>query len=244
MVTFPEADYPWMPTLLDIEHMKTLDSRWSSYGWDALVVPSDCPRVAERMDELSIRFVERYACRMIGQETMERWQVRLQNRFDEVVRGFERAYSIYAANQEEMLSDILPGTKTTLTGSDVNSGSDVTQASGTDARTGKTKSTDTPNSAINESDDFAGSLGKTEDSTTYGRKDTLTHGKTVKTERTQTTVLTGAQIIQTINDSVDGWRDLDTLFVSRFENLFLNTFWYRGGGYHGRQNIFGRTVQQ
>ena len=188
-MNFGDADEPWIPTLWDIEAKKP-DPYWSNFGWEVLEVPSDCVMVRDRMKDLKVRFDERYADRMLNQETMEVWQLRLQNRFDEVVRRYERAYRIYTDKEQQMMDDVEEGVHTTMKATSVS------------------KAIDTPDSRINENSDYADSLNK-------GTADTDTK-----------TVYTGTGLIKSINDSIDDWRDLDTKFVSEFENNFLNVYWY------------------
>lgn len=211
---FECCDDAWLPTYGTVlarqegEQGQAVD--WSRYGWDAIVVPSDCPTIAERMNNLGERFGLRYFDRMLGYETLELWQVKLQERFDQVVHPYERAYRLYSQHADAMDSDVVPGRKIVT--------NDKTQASGSDARTGTSKQSDTPSSAINESDDYAGSIAKDSSKTEYGRADT----------RDSTTVesVTGGVLLDNINSSIDGFRDLDTAFISEFQNLFLKVWWY------------------
>lgn len=228
---FPEPDQPWVPTLLDVETFKANEPDgspidWRRFGWSALDVPEECTHVAARFDILGTRFLQRYAKRMLNQETMELWQNRLQNRFDEVVHMYERAYTLYEANQESMMSDVLPGTKRTYDTKDTNGGTD--SVSGTDTSSGKSKSkqSNTPDSAINESDDYAGALGIEENSSTRTNSGKTEYGRTLTRKGTDTLVLTGAQVMESVNSSIDGWRDIDTAFIASFENNFLNIWWY------------------
>ena len=138
---FGDADEPWYPTLWDIEAKKP-DPYWDKFGWEALEVPVDCPTVRDRMADLKVLFDERYAERMVNQETMELWQLKLQTRFDEVVHRYERAYSIYQLKKQQMLDDVEEGVHTIVT-------SDSTG-----------KNIDTPDSIINQDDKYADSLTK------------------------------------------------------------------------------------
>ena len=67
-----ENDEIWIPTLNEVEYMKTHGSPeeqayYSKFGWEQLEVPLDCDRVLDRMNTLKIRFDERYGGRMLGQ---------------------------------------------------------------------------------------------------------------------------------------------------------------------------------
>lgn len=207
------GDEVWIPQLVEIETWKT-DSDdpdyWKQFGWENLEVPDDCPTVAGRMAQLKVRFDERYAYRMLNSETMERWQVRLQNRFDETVRRYERAYTMYSRYETDMMDDVLEGEKV-VTESSVNQG-------GTDSTDTTTRNIDTPDEAINQDENYASNLSHVNGKVTYGRSDT---GRT-ETVRT----VTGKSLVDSVNDSMDRWRDVDTSFVREFENLFLNIFWY------------------
>ena len=213
---FSDADAPWIPELIDIEAKKVTDQSgyYSRFGWENLSVPDDCPYVSSRMGHLKIRFDERYANRMLNSETLERWQVRLQNRFDEVVDRYERAYRLYAEHEQEMFDDIIAGEK-------VVSKSNA-RAGGTDSVTseGLSKDSETYDLAMNVNDDYAGRFDRTEGSSTtrYGRTDNV--------DSTVTRTKTGTEVIDGVNEAIDRWKDIDTQFVAEFENNFLNIWWY------------------
>ncbi len=232
-MSFYEACGPWVPTLLDIEQYKVSppdqSTDWTKYGWSALYVdPDRFPMVSSRMEELTVRFNERFANRMLNAETMPRWQVRLQNRFDTVVARYERAYRVYERYSDEIDEGAMPGEKIVTDQTVRNSGSDKSTAGGSDGRTGKTKVSNTPDSAINDSDDFAGSISKDESTSTYGRTDTAVYGKQTDNDSTVRRTLTGAVLLRELNESVMDWMDIDTQLVAEFEDCFLNIFWYRG----------------
>lgn len=205
---FSDAELPWLPTLGDVEYFKVNSDDpeyWQKFGWESLEVPGDATFVREHMDQLKIRFDERYANRMLNAETMERWQIRLQNRFDEVVRRYNRLYELYVRYDEEMRNDIIEGEKTVTRGT-VSSG-------GKDSSTGR--NIDTPDENVNDISGYAGSRSTSE--TNYGRTDT--------TDVTVDRTLTGMRIVDSINNSTANWLDIDTEFVKDFENLFLNILW-------------------
>lgn len=211
---YPDADEPWLPTLLDVERMKAAEPDgspidWRRFGWSALEVPPTATHVVARFDILGQRFLERYAYRMLGHETMEKWQTRLQNRMDEVVGMYERAYALYEANQKAM-DDAVPGRSVTT---DSSLSSDTN-----DTSNGESRASATPDQLINDNDDYAGSISKNKNNSTGKRNDK----GTVNTKE----VWHGSQVIQAVNDSIDGWRNIDTAFIASFENLFLNIWWY------------------
>lgn len=214
MIGFPYPDQPWLPTLLDIEKLKAeydgTGTDWRRFGFDALEVPEGS-EVSKRMTVLNTRFIANYGWRMLSFETMEQWQAKLQEKMDSIVGKYNRAYRLYSENEEALMTDVLPGRRIVSARTD--------QASGSDSRSGTGKSSDTPDSMINQSDDFAGTITKNTDRTDYGRKDD-SKAETVE-------VLTGGQLMEAINRSIDGWRDIDTSLIREFENMFVNVFWYR-----------------
>ena len=204
----------WLPDLNSLEYWKSQEpTKYAGYGWSALVVPTECTYVSARMTELGTRFLERYGNRMLNAETLPRWQIRLQNRFDEVVDKWNRAYLLYTTQSTAMLNDIKTGTKTTVSG--------TVQASGSDSssNTNTNKVADTPDSVINLNDSYADRVSKNtgSGSVTYGKKDT--------TNSTTTSEDTGI-LLENVNRTVHDWEDIDTEFIKDFENNFLNIFYY------------------
>ena len=213
MYDFGDAELPWIPKLIDVENFKVNSedpAYWQRFGWEALEVPQDCYYVIQRMDKLKTRFDERYANRMLNSETMERWQVRLQNRFDEVVQRYNRQYELYERYDQDMKEDILSGDKTVTTSK--------SQASGSDTSTGTGRNIDTPDENVNNITGYAGSRTDSKATNTYGRTDSF--------DSTVTRTVTGKGVVDSVNDSVMSWKDIDTEFVKEFENLFLNVLWY------------------
>lgn len=213
MYDFGDAELPWIPKLIDVENFKVNSddpAYWKRFGWEALEVPEDCTFVSGRMEVLKTRFDERYANRMLNSETMERWQVRLQNRFDEVVQRYNRMYELYQRYDQDMKEDILSGDKTVTTSK--------SQAGGSDTSTGTGRNIDTPDENVNNITGYAGSRTDTKATNTYGRTDSF--------DSTVTRTMTGKGVVDSVNDSVMSWKDIDTEFVKEFENLFLNVLWY------------------
>lgn len=210
--SFPSADMAWTPTYIEVLN------EYPQFGWSALQVDDDCPIVQSRMEQLDIRFTERFANRMLGSETLIRWQVRLQNRFDEVVRRYERGYGLYSTYQTDMDKDVLPGEMY----SETESVKTDTKQGGSDSSTSKTRNIDTPDEVINANADYASSLTDSTGSVQYGRTDNGTSERTLNRTRT----LTGQDLMLNINGSINNWMDIDTAFVAEFENLFMNVWWY------------------
>ena len=213
MYEFGDAELPWLPKLCDVENFKVNSddpTYWQRFGWEALEVPGECTFVGERMEILKTRFNQQYFDRKLNSETMEVWQVRLQRRFDEVVRRYDRMYELYQRYDQDMKEDILSGDKTVT--------ESKAQAGGSDTSEGTGRNIDTPDEAVNDTQGYAGSRSDSKATNTYGRTDTLTS--------TVTRTMTGKGVVDSINDSVMSWRDIDTEFVNEFQNNFLNVFLY------------------
>jgi len=211
-----DRDQGWLPTLAELERLKDEDPYYRQFGWSQLVVSDRDAEVLARMDELGTRFYERYAMRMVGNETLERWQMRLQNRFDEVVDRYNRAYALYDEHAQGIMDDVRTGFKRTVEGKNTAGGRDRTNVGSI------VKRADTPDSQVNASDDYADSFTKSDatNTTDYGRTDT----NEVEERQEATGIL-----LKNLNRTIDEYKDIDTMFVSEFETLFLNVFWYRGG---------------
>lgn len=213
MYEFGDAELPWLPKLCDVENFKVKSddpTYWQQFGWEALEVPEDCTFIRERMETLKTRFDQQYFDRKLNSETMEVWQVRLQRRFDEVVHRYNRMYELYARYDQDMKEDIISGDKTVT--------ESTAQAGGSDTSEGTGRNIDTPDELVNSTEGYAGSRSDSKATNTYGRTDTL--------NSTVTRTMTGKGVVDSVNDSVMSWRDIDTDFVNEFQNNFLNVFWY------------------
>lgn len=213
MYEFGDAELPWLPKLCDVENFKVNSddpTYWQRFGWEALEVPGECTFVGERMETLKTRFNQQYFDRKLNSETMEVWQLRLQRRFDEVVHRYDRMYELYQRYDQDMKEDILSGDKTVT--------ESRAQAGGSDTSEGTGRNIDTPDELVNSTEGYAGSRSDSKATNTYGRTDTLTS--------TVTRTMTGKGVVDSVNDSVMSWRDIDTEFVNEFQNNFLNVFWY------------------
>lgn len=213
MYEFGDAELPWLPKLCDVESFKVNSddpAYWQRFGWEALEVPGECTFVRERMETLKTRFDQQYFNRKLNSETMEVWQVRLQRRFDEVVRRYDRMYELYQRYDQDMKDDIISGEKTVT--------ESTAQAGGSDTSEGTGRNIDTPDELVNSTEGYAGSRSDSKATNTYGRTDTLSS--------TVTHTMTGKGVVDSINDSVMSWKDIDTEFVNEFQNNFLNVFWY------------------
>lgn len=213
MYEFGDAELPWLPKLCDVENFKVNSddpTYWQRFGWEALEVPVDCPFVMSRMETLKTRFDQLYFDRKLNSETMEVWQVRLQRRFDEVVRRYDRMYELYGRYDQDMKEDILSGDKTVTVS--------TAQAGGSDTSIGTGRNIDTPDENVNDNTGYAGSRTDSKATNTYGRTDTV--------NSTVTRTMMGKGVVDSVNDSVMSWKDVDTEFVNEFQNNFLNVFWY------------------
>lgn len=214
-----DAFESWIPTLQDLEVRKqdpdpTIAAYYQRFGWDNIEVPADCPRVAARMSDLKVIFEERYAFRMINSETPERWQIRLQNRFDRFVRVYEHAYELYETYQADLIDDVRAGEVRTWSRSYSETGSASSSSSGTGAEV------DTPDAAVNAGDNYADRRTKRTES---GSSSDSTSGTDSITE---TKIKTGESLVTSINEGFRKYVDIDQDFIGQFEDSFLNLFWY------------------
>lgn len=206
-----DAFQSWIPTLQDLEVRKqdpdpTIAAYYQRFGWENIEVPADCPRVAARMNDLKIIFEERYAFRMINSETPERWQIRLQNRFDRFVRVYEHAYELYETYQADLIDDVRAGEVRTWS----RSYSDTQSSSGSGAEV------DTPDAAVNAGDNYADRRTKTTESGSSSGTDSIS----------ETKITTGESLVTSINEGFRKYVDIDQDFIGQFEDSFLNLFWY------------------
>lgn len=206
-----DAFKSWIPTLQDLEVRKqdpdpTIAAYYQRFGWENIEVPADCPRVAARMSDLKIIFEERYAFRMINSETPERWQIRLQNRFDRFVRVYEHAYELYETYQADLVDDVRAGEVRTW--SRTYSDSQSSSGSGSEV--------DTPDAAVNAGDNYADRRTKTTESGSSSGTDSIS----------ETKIKTGESLVTSINEGFRKYVDIDQDFIGQFEDSFLNLFWY------------------
>lgn len=238
----------WIPRYVDILTKKQEgDPDYADIGFTELDFDSSLELLNARLETLNQRFEERYAFRRISAETLERWQVRLQNKSDEIAKRYEYAYGLMLQYESELAEDAVDGWKETetvdddLSGTDslALTGTDINEASGIDSTsddaTGRT--IDTPDAAANAAANYADSREDSERDvqTTYGRKDTrtlnrenaTTYGKKRDITREIVHAITG-NTLEKLNANIRTFQDIDTLFVAEYENLFLNVFDYRG----------------
>lgn len=228
---FHEAREMWTPQLNDIIYLAsygTPDERafYGRFGLDKCELPGACPRLTAVMPRAVQMFNDRYRFRMVNKETLEAWQIGIQHVVDSVALKYERALNLYYQTSEEM-ANVLEKKVTERVATSENSGTDTTTYGRKDTFAGKVKNIDTPDSAINASDDYADSLTKSDNQNTASGSDSLTHGlkNTIRDTVTETREPEGG-IVEATNRSIDAWRDMVAEFVKEFENNFLNVFWY------------------
>jgi len=198
---------PWLPTYAKVIHDRP------DLGWNGLEIdPEKYPKLTAAKSELGVRFFQRYADRMINQETLPRWQIRLQNRFDEIASRYERAFAIYEKYSADMIDDVKLGTEQVGSRAE-----EVTSSESGDLRDG-TREIDTPDAAINRDKDYA---DRVTDKRIQDQRDSSVG--TEGSHRTEFRVK--GKFIEAVNTAIFDYRDLPTELVAEFENNFLNIFW-------------------
>ena len=205
---------PYQPRLVDVQHLADREGEtyFNQFGIDKAVVPASMTALTAAWDEVVDRFNTKYRFRRIGQETMEQWQELIQSLIFEYGNEADRGIRIYAANDTP---DEIVGYTETLEGSNQAGGKDKV----TDSSSSKSRHADTPYSTINAN----GSYGDSEDAaegtgtsaTEYGRSDTRSYTLT-RTDH--------ARMTEDIRRAIDGYEDVLTTFVRRFEVCFLQVF--------------------
>lgn len=182
---------------------------WSKYGIDQVELPPDTPLCAALWSRICTRCREKYWKRYLAGETLEDWQVTLQTITDENIPRFERALRLYVANPIE--KDLLASTVT-----DYGDGlTDETEQ--TKAATSKTTMRDTPDTSINDSSGYAGTV-------TDGTSDSGTL-KSTKKGKITVTQTGGGGILEALNSNVDSWRDIETEIVKSYASAFMSYVW-------------------
>ena len=187
-----------------ISYRASTDVYWSDFGIEYVELPDNTPLVHSIWDRICLRVNEAYYDRFLGGETLEQWQRRLQVITDRIIPRYERNFRIYEVNRQKLETE-LGMTQTTeyLDVKDVNT---------TD---NESKVSETPDTAINENQNYAGSV-----STGTGK---TTNTKTGKVKMSMTP--TGG-LIEQLNDNMDAWRDLESDLVEEYAKAFLSTIWF------------------
>lgn len=136
----------WEGMDIDLPTYAEVIEQFPDRGFPGLDINSDrYPTLTAKREELERRFYARYCERIIGYETIELWQIKLQNRFDDIADEYERAFRIYETNKDAM-DKAVEGIHRTVES--------------------KSRSIDTPDSDLNDDDRYADTLGKsTQDAT-------------------------------------------------------------------------------
>jgi len=239
---YTDEEEPWIPEYVYVLQQKALDNPdYTPYGFDQLEIPTDCTVVVERLDWLITRFNERYYYRRLNAETMDRWQILLQDKMDSIVRRYNRAYGIYTDNAT-LIAKVTDGYVVTDSKAGTSGNSHVESLAGTlsetdtDSKTSNVlqKNIDTPDEAFNDANDYASRIQKVDGSdagstikegATSGNN-TITDSATTSENNTSEMVNTGKKVMDNANANIDDYRDIDTQFIKEFENNFLNVLWY------------------
>lgn len=225
---FYAPDSAWIPTYGDILHFKDEGNQhYVNIGFDSLEIDSDAtPIIASKFETLTMRFNERYYNRMINAETLERFQVRLQNRYDDIAPRFEFAYEMYDMYRDKMISkaDISKLIMETFGEDETNNYTQ--ELGGSDSVDTNQRDIDTPDSILNANPDYADALSEGKNTTTYGRTDSGDSTRNLNHNLERTEEFGGDILAENIHKAIDAFRNLDTRFVAEFENNFLNIFWY------------------
>lgn len=204
----------WSPKLIEVEQWKTETGGeyWRQFGWNQIEVPSDCTLVDARMNILGTHFLDRFAFRRLGRETMEEWQIALQYKFDMFVRKYERAYDLYTTKATEIAQPIRR--ETTSRSYEDHSEGEVTGSSQTVG-----KIADTPDTTINLSNAWGDRVDKSNGSSTTNQTDSGGGKESITHEY-------GGDAIARVNSNIEEWKNIDKEFLDCFEDLFLNVFDY------------------
>lgn len=209
--------FPLSALLYNREHAPDRDY-WNQFGIDKVEFPKhsevtedgetveveDWPLVTAMWERICLRVNEAYYDRFVAGETMEQWQRRLQVLTDRIIPRYERAFRIYDVNKTKLEKEL--GMTQTTEYLDVK---DVTESQS------ESKMSDTPDTAINEDQNYAGSVTK-------GTGDTTN----TKTGKVKTSMTPTGGIIEQLNDNMDAWRDLETSLVDEYAKAFLSLIWY------------------
>lgn len=222
-------DLPRLGDIINFRENGTPDEQlyFGRFGFDQLVIPEDCPHIIAKMPTLTTRFNDMYFYRRIAQETMPRWQMRMQVRCDAIVHRYERAYALYEEYQQRMDDDMIEGERETVTGTrSALSGVDETTSStsGESSSNDVTKVVDTPDSAVNDNENYADAYTKntSEGNSENNGVSAIEYGRKDDVDMQSFKEYVGRQIMQNVNLSIESWMDIDTAFIGEFKNMFIN----------------------
>lgn len=172
-----------------------VDAYWGQFGIEHVELPDNCPILTALWDRICQRFNESWYDRFLAGETMEQWQRRLQVITDRITPRYERALRLYAENKGLLDSAVRMGSTTVYDTTD----------------TSRSRTADTPDTAINNDPEYAGEV--TDDEST--RTGTVT---------VNADLLGGA--VASLNANIDEWRDLETELIDEYRAGFLALVWF------------------
>ena len=123
---------------------------------------------------------------------------------DRIIPRYERNFRLYNENKVKLETDLeMVQTTEYLDVKDTFNGATENKVS------------DTPDTAINVSQNYAGNV----------TKGTATNSNT-KTGSVKTTITGRGGLVDQLNDNLDAWRDLESDLVGEYAKAFLSVIWY------------------
>ena len=192
-----------LSTLLYNKAHATDKAYWNQFGIDQVELPVDTPLVHAMWDRICLRVNEAYYDRFLGGETLEQWQRRLQVITDRIIPRYERNFRIYNDNKIKLETELGIAQTTEYL--------DVKDTFSADT---ENKVSDTPDTAINVDQNYAGSVTKG-----------TSRNSNTKTGTVRTTTTGRGGLVDQLNDNMDAWRDLESDLVGEYAKAFLSIIW-------------------
>ena len=193
-----------LSTLLYNKAHATDKAYWNQFGIDQVELPVDTPLVHAMWDRICLRVNEAYYDRFLGGETLEQWQRRLQVITDRIIPRYERNFRIYNDNKVKLETELGIAQTTEYL--------DVKDTFSADT---ENKVSDTPDTAINVDQNYAGSVTKG-----------TSRNSNTKTGTVRTTTTGRGGLVDQLNDNMDAWRDLESDLVGEYAKAFLSIIWF------------------
>ena len=193
-----------LSTLLYNKAHATDKAYWNQFGIDQVELPVDTPLVHAMWDRICLRVNEAYYDRFLGGETLEQWQRRLQVITDRIIPRYERNFRIYNDNKVKLETELGIAQTTEYL--------DVKDTFSADT---ENKVSDTPDTAINVDQNYAGSVTKG-----------TSRNSNTKTGAVRTTTTGRGGLVDQLNDNMDAWRDLESDLVGEYAKAFLSVIWF------------------
>lgn len=193
-----------LSTLLYNKAHATDKAYWNQFGIDQVELPVDTPLVHAMWDRICLRVNEAYYDRFLGGETLEQWQRRLQVITDRIIPRYERNFRIYNDNKVKLETELGIAQTTEYL--------DVKDTFSADT---ENKVSDTPDTAINVDQNYAGSVTKG-----------TSRNSNTKTGTVRTTTTGRGGLVDQLNDNMDAWRDLESDLVGEYAKAFLSVIWF------------------